>query len=523
MNGRGQKFRRLVSVICIAVLCLSVMAACNSSGTTAGSGGEPAETGSGGNATATGTGNAEPPFNIDIMVTAFHTDLPGNDSVVVNELEEYTNTELNIIWVPDASYEDKFNITMASGDMPKIILVKTRSTSFINAVRSGAFWELGPYLKDYPNLSRANEIVLNNISIDGKIYAIYRARPLGRMGISFRKDWLDNLGLQEPKTVDDFYNMLKAFTYQDPDQNGADDTYGMVVTKYPGPWDIMQTWFGAPNKWGEDENKNLVPAHLTPEYMDALKFFRKLYEEKLINQDFAVMDSALWNDPVINGQAGVIVDVTDRSTQIIDKVHETNPDADFMDVIGTVEGPQGLRNLPTTGYNGMFAIPKSSVKTEEELKKTLAFLDKLNDEEMQVLLSNGIKDRHYRLENGAAVSLLTSNVALQPEMNSLSQLLMFLPERKEIPPVMTRLRQKVQDVQKANESIVVANPAEPLISNVYALKGTQLDNIVNDARIKFIVGQLDESGFQAEIDLWKRSGGDDYIKEMNEMYKASKQ
>ena len=46
------------------------------------------------------------------------------------------------------------------------------------------------------------------------------------------KDWLDKLGLEQPKTIDDFYNVPKAFKEQDPDGNGANDTYGMIVTDY---------------------------------------------------------------------------------------------------------------------------------------------------------------------------------------------------------------------------------------------------------------------------------------------------
>lgn len=99
---------------------------------------------------------------------------------------------------------------------------------------------------------------------------------------------------------------------------------------------------------------------------------------------------------------------------------------------------------------------------------------------------------------------------------------MFIPEDKTLRVQQTPVRQKVAEVQKANEEIVIANPGEPLISDVYAQKGPQLDNIINDARIKFIVGQIDEKGFQDAVALWKSSGGDDYVKEVNELYAALK-
>ncbi|MBW7459897.1 hypothetical protein K0U00_38140, partial [Paenibacillus sepulcri] len=74
-----------------------------------------------------------------------------------------------------------------------------------------------------------------------------------------------------------------------------------------------------------------------------------------------------------------------------------------------------------------------------------------------------------------------------------------------------------------NLDIVVPNPGEPLYSATYTEKGAQLDTIAADARIKFIVGKIDEAGFQADMDLWKKSGGDEYVKEMNEAYAASQQ
>lgn len=90
-----------------------------------------------------------------------------------------------------------------------------------------------------------------------------------------------------------------------------------------------------------------------------------------------------------------------------------------------------------------------------------------------------------------------------------------------IKPIQTPLRDKEAQVMKENEEIVVPNPTESLVSEVYAQKGQQLDNIINDARIKFIVGQIDETGFKEAIELWRSTGGDDYIEEINKLYKEA--
>lgn len=43
-----------------------------------------------------------------------------------------------------------------------------------------------------------------------------------------RQDWLENLGLEMPTSLDELYDVLYAFTYNDPDGNGVDDTYGIT-------------------------------------------------------------------------------------------------------------------------------------------------------------------------------------------------------------------------------------------------------------------------------------------------------
>lgn len=518
---KKQRFIRML-VSLLVILSFIIVSACSSNNGNGSSNG--GNTGSSQSNETGGNGAdveaEEEPFPISIMMQSFDADLPDNSSPVIQALEAYTNTKVEIRFVPDSAYGDTFNITMAGADLPTII-VAGKTPSFINAVRSGAFWELGPYLKDYPNLSLANEVVLNNASIDGKTYGIYRARTLGRNGVTVRKDWLENLGMDIPTTIDEFYDMLWAFTYNDPDGNNIDDTYGTVISKWHGPWDIMQLWFGVPNGWGEDENGNLVPAHQYPEYVEALRFFKKMYDEGLVNEDFAVMDSGIWTNPIINGEAGSIVDVADQAQRIDDKIKEIHPDLEAIDVFGGVSGEHGLRLLPTIGYNDMLAIPKDSVKTEEELRRVLDFIDKLNDEDMQILLANGIEGRQYELEDGYMVP--TEDPTMARENRNLNQMLMFIPEDRSIPVKLTPVREKVAEVQASNVPHVIGNPAQPLVSDTYAQSGQQLDNIILDARVQFIVGQIDEAGLEEANQLWLRTGGDKYIEEINELYRATLQ
>ena len=62
----------------------------------------------------------------------------------------------------------------------------------------------------------------------------------------------------------------------------------------------------------------------------------------------------------------MIVDTGSRASQIQSAMEEADPgNKDVIDVIGTVKGPKGTYTFPTSGYAGMIAIPKASVKTEK--------------------------------------------------------------------------------------------------------------------------------------------------------------
>ncbi|MFD0631448.1 ABC transporter substrate-binding protein [Catenulispora yoronensis] len=63
--------------------------------------------------------------------------------------------------------------------------------------------------------------------LKGKTYAVPFSAQANVLLV--RQDWLDKLGLQPPKTWDDLAKVAQAFTTQDPDGNGKNDTYGLAV------------------------------------------------------------------------------------------------------------------------------------------------------------------------------------------------------------------------------------------------------------------------------------------------------
>ncbi len=118
-------------------------------------------------------------LEIDWLVP-LHTPQPPKEKAL-DIIEDKTNTKLKLIWVPDSTKEERINTTLAGGSMPKVMtLPDLEDSAVVSALRSGMFWEIGPYLKDYPNLRTLDKTILKNISVDGKVYGIYRERPMAR-------------------------------------------------------------------------------------------------------------------------------------------------------------------------------------------------------------------------------------------------------------------------------------------------------------------------------------------------------
>ncbi len=444
------------------------------------------------------------------------------DSPVWQALEEYIGAKLDISWVPASSYGEKLTATLGSGSYPMVLLVDTRSSSIIQNSRAGTFWEIGDKISDaskYPNLSQANPIILNNISIDGKVYGLYRARTLGRNGVSIRADWLKNLGLEIPTTIDEFYNVLKAFKENDPDGNGQNDTFGMIMTTSPTSFENLAVWFGAPNKYGVDEEGNMTPDFLTDEYFEAMQFLKKLYDEQLINQDMATYDGTKWDEQFLTGKAGVIIDVADRARRLATNIASKDPNAE-VGVFGYLkrDANSEIRTLPTTGYNGYFVFPKKALPNEEDLEFVLGVMDKMNDQAAMNLMNYGIEGRQYEIVDGFAEVTTDSN--LTKEFGDLNKISTGIVELELVKTYANETAKEVDRVYKDNEQYAVANPAEAFVSDTYSKKGPQLDAIISEARTRYIVGQIGEDEWKAELERWKSNGGNDIIQEISDQYKA---
>lgn len=454
---------------------------------------------------------------------------------IIQTIDDYCNVDLQIEWILSDVTEEKTSLAMSNpSTMPMIMTWSGAITgNVVNYAKAGAFVDLNDYIWDsekYPNLSQMNKNVAETLSVDGKLIAIPRTRDIGRYGLSYRQDWAEKLGIEEPKTVDDVYNMLYAFTFDDPDGNGKNDTYGMEMTSYTGPFDIVQTWFGVGNGWIEQDGQ-LIPVHQQAEYKEALDWLRKVYQDGLMPADWAVRTTDTWSNGCKTGESGVYIDVIDGGRRIWDYFNAeatftpsvVNPDeAASMNLLGAVNG----KTLATSGYNGYFTLSASTCDTPEKIEAALTFLDKLNDNDMRLLTEYGIEGVNYEVdENGYMVRLDKDNTGLTNNYAGLNQMLAYIPRYTPTPSVETNERTARQnEVYVENEACAVFNPALSYLANsaTYSDVGATLDEIIKQARTQYICGEIDEAGLQAAADAWLAQGGQQIIDEVNEQYQANK-
>ncbi|GAA4427744.1 extracellular solute-binding protein [Georgenia halophila] len=471
---------------------------------------------------------------ISIMAPLLSSTAPDPEGEVQSAIEEYSGQDLDITWVPNSNYTDRLNVVMASDDIPHVMVVQGKTGAFTQAAEAGAYWNLTEYLDDYENLTPENEDVRLASSVNGQSYGIYRMRDAMRAAVIIRKDWLENLGLEEPQSVEDLYNLAQAFTENDPDGNGKDDTTGLIIPQWSGygnhsPYDLIETWFGTPNRWGVDESGELYPAFEDPAFIEALNFVKDMVDNGYINSDFATMDSATWNDPFFNGEGGIIIDVSSRALQLTGLFKEQYPDTygDYVTMVGNLEGPDGQLNAyPTSGYSGFISIPKASVQTEEQLHQVLSFLNDMSAKKGQVLLNNGIEGVNFEVQDGQAVAInaddpevevISNDTTAFAQIGTQSNGYLAYPAKPEGEPEQA-LDDRRTEMHASDLESAVYDPAAALVSETYTERGAVLDQIITDARIQYLAGQIDEEGLRAEIQRWRDQGGEQIVQEMNELY-----
>ena len=207
-----------------------------------------------------------------------------NDQLFDQMMERITNVHVD--WTSEAGGGPGFDAIMAGGDLPDMFALWLAPVG-INIMSSygmkGAFIPLNDSINANPYLSSrliANPRVKAAITApDGNIYVFPRILEGSAQvynGLAIRQSWLDEVSMEAPKTMDELYEVAKAFKAQDATRYPI--TYG-----WHQPWPLWQ--FGVDNGFVQDGDK-IVFGPLMAEYREALTYVNRLFAEGLIEPNW---------------------------------------------------------------------------------------------------------------------------------------------------------------------------------------------------------------------------------------------
>nr|WP_251666208.1 extracellular solute-binding protein [Paenibacillus camelliae] len=239
----------------------------------------------------------------------------------------------------DDFYRQKLNYAISSGQLPDIVKVSPDQLRALN--NAGLIQDLTEVYEQYATpltktiLSQEGSGPFDAATFDGRLMAIPETGSSieGAMYIWVRMDWLERLGLQSPRTMEDILKISKAFTELDPDQNGVDDTFGLALTNYL--WDpvmgakgFIAGYHAYPEIWIEDEHGQLVYGGIQPEVKNALKVLQEMYINGELDPEFSFKNGNKVKQQIRDGKIGIMYG-EQWGSFLVQSSRETDENADW--------------------------------------------------------------------------------------------------------------------------------------------------------------------------------------------------
>lgn len=361
-----------------------------------------------------GTDNPRPADSGKISLFSYGMDrFDGADKDSVwKEIEKRAKVTLSLSGVSLNSYTEKINMMINTSEAPDIFFyLADESEPYARWANQGMLLNLDEYVKDgsaYPNLYRlVNSYEYKNLQYGDKHTLVPFVSVQNNWTIYIRQDWLDKLGLPQPKTLEDYAKVMEAFTKNDPDGNGKNDTYGLAGCK-DSFW--FMPFFAAyvlKDDWLYNSDKTAMDYHYNVgAYKDYLAYMADLYAKGYIVKDYYTKTDDMKIEDFATGKAGVLIhNAGDYLQTIMEKTEKASPNA-VVDLIPPPEGPQGANLVGWGGWWGGYSISAACKDPEAALR----LLELLISEEGQKLRYYGIENVHYT-EKDSSIEITAQNLA----------------------------------------------------------------------------------------------------------------
>ncbi|WP_276354105.1 stalk domain-containing protein [Cohnella caldifontis] len=224
------------------------------------------------------------------------------------ELKSRLGADASVRMFAPAQYTDRVHIAIAAGDMDALMLLPG-DRQYQDDLIASISVDVTDLLDGFPRLKQLAFDPARGLTAGGRIYGIPLPQdPHDAPFPAVRQDWMNKLGLAQPKTMDEVYQVLKAFTDLDPDGNGKSDTYGMtgfVPADGLGSfaW-VEQAYTGSPGRFSAADGR-VVDHAVTGEETSALEWLARAYADGVIDKEFPIITQEQAMDRVREGRAGM--------------------------------------------------------------------------------------------------------------------------------------------------------------------------------------------------------------------------
>ncbi len=453
-----------------------------------------------------------------------------NDTPLYKEMEKRTGIKVKFNHPAFGQEGEQFNLMLASGDLPDIIEYSgwlTYPGGPEKAISDGVIVGLNDLINKYsPNLKKVlHDKDLNRmVKTDSGKYFVYphirnNAQLLVFIGPFLRQDWLTELGLQPPTTIDEWYTVLKAFKEKKKSNSPLTIRYDILNTHngFVGAYGIGHDFY-------IDKGK-VKYGPIQPQYKQFLATFHKWYAEGLISNDFGMVDQKVLDARMVSGIAGATVSNSGGGIgKYLDAMKKKDPKFDLVAVpYPTLRKGQraefGQRDL-IYSRNGNAAITQKSKSKEIAAR----YLDYGYGPEGNMLFNFGIEGVSYTMINkyptyteliknpanltmGQSLARYTRggyNGPFAQDVRYFEQYSLAYPQQKHAVDVWAKTNQAAHQMPPITPTAAESSEMAKIMSEV----GAYRDEMV----LKFIMGTEPLENFDKFVAQVKKMGIDQALK-----------
>ena len=286
-------------------------------------------------------------YTLGQMNGANNSNLPDQNTYEDNAYTRYLRKMLNIqndnVYMErEDRYDELVNILAKDQTLPDVLVISDRAI-LKELVENDLIEDLTDVYENCttPRIKEMFESYGSDLwdmgSFDGRLMAIPETvTDHGPRLLWLRKDWMDELGLEEPKTLEDAFDIIESFVANKMGTSDGEDPVGLVCdTDLVGNTSssysvepVFDKFYASPQQW-VNQNGQIVYGSVTQETKNALSYLHELYERGVLDQNFALRAQNNLRDLVVDGKCGAFFGLWWTPNNPLVDVYEKDKEIDW--------------------------------------------------------------------------------------------------------------------------------------------------------------------------------------------------